>query len=163
MLKLEKRNLTEVKLPADLELKEWLGKTLEVLGKSELIGQIDLDFVVPEEIRRLNSEFRQIDKVTDVLSFSFLEGERFPMDDLVGQIFLEPLTAKKQAEEHQVSWKDEIEFLFVHALLHVFGYDHEKEADFKQMYDLQARIMPGPKWAPFVEQIYQESFGEREV
>jgi len=163
MLKLAKRNLTKVKLPAGLELKKWLEKTLEVLGEGDLKGELDLDFVEPEEIRKLNREFRGQDKVTDVLSFSFLEEQDFPKDNLVGQIFLEPLTAKKQAEEHGVSWKDEMEFLFVHALLHVFGYDHEEEKDFNEMYALQARIMPGPKWVNFVEQIRQESFGGRGV
>lgn len=163
MLKLEKQNLAGVKLPTNLQLQKWLKMTLEILGKNDLAGRLELNYVDREAIRKINKDFRHQDKVTDVLSFSFMGENRFPKDDLVGQIFLEPLTAKKQAVEHGVDWKDEIEFLFVHALLHVFGYDHEKEFDFKEMYGLQARIMPGPRWETFVNQIYRESFGEREV
>lgn len=162
MLKLEVKNFSEEKVPGDLRLAEWLGKTVKVLGKGHLVGGIEMNFVEAAEIKALNKRFRGKDKVTDVLSFSFLEGEKFPTDDLVGQIFLEPLIAKKQAEEHGVNWKDEIEFLFVHALLHVFGYDHEEESDFREMYGLQAQIMPGLKWENFVRQIFRESFGGRE-
>jgi rRNA maturation RNase YbeY len=90
-----------------------------------------------------------------------MEAERFPGDDLAGQIFIEPITAKKQAAEKNVIWKDEMEYLFVHALLHLFGYDHENETDFRNMFGLQGKIMPGQKWATFEDQILRESFGGR--
>lgn len=170
-MKIVMENLTREKLPGRLRLQFWLTKCLEVLAASGNEGGrgmlshgtgeevIEVNFVSSDEIRRLNKRFRRIDKVTDVLSFSFLGRGSFPGDNLVGQIFIEPVTAQKQAAEHSVSLREEIEFLFVHALLHLFGYDHETEADFKQMYDLQARIMPGPKWATFADQIARESFG----
>ena len=162
MIQLEIKNYSEEKIPSYLGLSGWMKKTIKVLGRQNLNGKIEMSFVKAEEIQALNKRFRDKDKATDVLSFSFLEGEKFPGDDLVGQIFLEPLIAKKQAEEHGVSWKDEIEFLFVHALLHVFGYDHEKEKEFREMYARQAEIMPGPKWGSFVREIFRESFDGRE-
>lgn len=182
-MKLDIENMTAVELPTRMRLKFWLGRTLEVLmaegdwtrvdksrqpnnGYAKAFGQrvvdsgrIELAFVDAQEIRKLNKQFRKVDQATDVLSFSFLGQGIFPGEDLVGQIFIEPEIARRQAEEHGVSCKEEIEFLFVHALLHVFGFDHEQETDFKQMYDLQAQIMPGPRWAPFVDQIARESFG----
>ncbi|MCC6643274.1 rRNA maturation RNase YbeY, partial [Candidatus Peregrinibacteria bacterium] len=128
--------------------------------KKMVKGRIELYFVDSEQIKKLNKKYRGKDKVTDVLSFSFLEGEHFPGEDLVGEIFIDPITAKKQAESHGMKWQEELEFLFVHALLHVFGYDHENKRDFRLMFGLQAQIMPDRKWGRFVEQIYRESFGE---
>lgn len=158
MLKLIKNNLTNVQLPRQDNWGKWLKRTLEVLGQKDLEGEVELYFVDSEKIRALNQDFRGQDKPTDVLSFSFLEGERFPGDNLVGQVFIEPLIAQKQAEDHGVEWRDELEFLWVHALLHIFGYDHEKKEDFREMYGLHSRIMPDPKWETFVEQIYREHF-----
>ena len=166
-MRLTINNSTKIKIPGRLRFKYWLEKTLTVLTETDQgepkgetqKGIIELSFVEPEAIRRLNKQFRGVDKPTDVLSFSFLGQGKFPGDTLAGEIFIEPEIAQKQAADHGVEWREEIEFLFVHALLHVFGYDHEKEADFRRMYELQAQIMPGPKWANFVNQISLESFG----
>jgi probable rRNA maturation factor len=158
-IKLLIENLSKQETPDKLKLEIWMKKTLEVLKKKNLVGRIELFFVSAEKIRALNKDYRNQDKATDVLSFSFLEGETFPGEDLVGQIFIEPIIAKNQAMEHGVSWVEEIEFLFVHALLHIFGYDHEEKADFKKMFDLQAKIMPDQKWENSVKKIYQDYFG----
>ncbi len=161
MIKLSSENQTKLKLPAGLKFRHWLKETLSALGEQKREGVIELSFVDTVRIKDLNKAYRQMDKVTDVLSFSFIDASDFPTDNLVGQIFIEPLTAKKQAAEKGVAWKDEIEFLFVHALLHIFGYDHETEKEFNDMFGLQERIMPGQKWGSFVEQIRRESFGGR--
>jgi probable rRNA maturation factor len=159
MIKLSRENQTSLKLPAGLKFRHWLEATLKILGETGREGMIELSFVLPDRIKSLNKAYRQTDKTTDVLSFSFINESAFPTDNLIGQIFIEPVTAKKQAAEKGVLWKDELEFLFVHALLHVFGYDHETEEDFNDMFGLQARIMPGQKWGSFVEQIRRENFG----
>ncbi len=163
MLKLYRENQTKVLLPARLRLDYWLKRTEEVLKQSKLTGALELYFVAPAEIRSLNCQYRSKDRVTDVLSFSFLKEQSFPGDNLVGEIFIEPVTARKQAAAHGVSFKDELEFLFVHSLLHIFGYDHEGAAAFKEMFGLQERIMPGRKWATFVRQIHRENLVGRGV
>lgn len=164
-------NNSKVRLPGNLKMEKWLRKTAKLLQtkaifkklKEEEEGRIELYFVDSLAIKKLNKKYRDKNKVTDVLSFSFLEGDKFPGEDLVGEIFIDPITAKKQAENHGMKWEEELEFLFVHALLHVFGYDHENEKDFRLMFGLQAQIMPDRKWGRFVEQIYRESFGEQAV
>jgi probable rRNA maturation factor len=167
-VKLIVNRLTARQLPRLLRLDYWLQKSCRELmekggddcdGREE--GMIELNFVEPAAMRRLNREQRGIDRVTDVLSFSFLGQDKFPGDNLLGQIFIEPETAKKQAAAHGVSQAEEIQYLFVHGLLHVFGFDHETEADFRRMFGLQARIMPGPKWEIFADQIRLEHFGGR--
>lgn len=159
MIKLLVENQDELEIPSKLALEKWVNRSMEVLDL-KVDGVLEMYFVSSEHIRKLNMEHRGKDTVTDVLSFSFLEGEKFPGDDLVGQIFLEPEIAKKQAMEHGVSWAEEVEFLFVHALLHVFGYDHEKPEDFKLMFGLQEKIMPDQRWVNYADQIYQEYFGQ---
>lgn len=168
VVKLIVNRLTASQLPRSLRLDYWLQKTCRELGAKGGVkrdgreeGTIELNFVDHVTMRRLNRQQRGIDRVTDVLSFSFLGQDKFPGDNLLGQIFIEPETARKQAAEHGVSQTEEIQYLFVHGLLHLFGFDHETEADFRRMFGLQAQIMPGPKWAIFADQICLEHFGGR--
>lgn len=166
MIKLLIENQSNQDIPKELDLNGWLEKCLQILkranrGKSVIKeGVLEMYFVDSESIRKLNSEHRGKDSPTDVLSFSFLEGQKFPGDNLVGQIFLEPQIAQKQALDHGVSWADEIEFLFVHAVLHVFGYDHENPEDFREMFGLQEKIMPDQRWVNYADQIFREYFGQ---
>lgn len=166
MIQLEKKNLSGIKLPGGTDFDDWLNKSVTVLKKNKLVpawegpkSLLELYFVEKNEIRKLNKKFLGKNKETDVLSFSFMEGDQFPGDNLLGQIFIAPSIAKKQARDHGLSWREELEFLFVHGLLHVFGLDHEKAADFEKMFKLHAQIMPDQKWGNFVEKIYQEYFG----
>ena len=112
-------------------------------------------FVTPEEIKDLNKKERNIDKVTDVLSFPTLDGIRgkvlspkdFPLDlDDDGNLFIGSIAvceerAKEQAEEYGHSLTREITYLICHGLLHLFGYDHEIDSDKTQMRALEEEIM----------------------
>jgi len=95
-----------------------------------------------EEIQRLNRETRNVDKVTDVLSFPTLDGicERVIekqdfLNDLdgkyifIGSIALCEEKIKEQAEEIGHSKEDEMIYLTVHGLMHLFGYDHMTDED----------------------------------
>ncbi|MBQ0098989.1 MAG: rRNA maturation RNase YbeY [Firmicutes bacterium] len=97
-------------------------------------------------MRRLNRETRKVDKVTDVLSYPTLDGIRekiiykkdFPFevdgDNLfIGSIVLNEERVKEQAEELGHSEDIERQYLIVHGLMHLFGYDHMIENDKKQM------------------------------
>ena len=100
-----------------------------------------------EEIKRLNSEIRNIEKVTDVLSFPTLEGirgrllrkEEHPLDiDEDGNIFLGSVAvcekrAKEQAAEYGHSFDRELNYLVAHGLFHLLGYDHMTEEDKREM------------------------------
>lgn len=167
MIRLRINLQNNIEIPNGIDFDEWLIQTVTKINQNEdsphrniREGTLELNFVDAADIHKLNKEYRDKDKATDVLSFSFLGQENFPRDNVVGQVFLAPEIAKKQAEEHDVSWKNEIEFLFVHSLLHVFGFDHETKADFIRMYDLHLQIMPDPKWQRFADQVFQESFGK---
>ena len=108
---------------------------------------VEVVFVDGEEIRRLNREMRDIDKVTDVLSFPTLDGikgqaicgEEYPydMDEegnlLIGSIAICCDRAREQAEEYGHSYTRELHYLLVHGIMHCLGYDHMIESEKAEM------------------------------
>lgn len=108
---------------------------------------LEVDFVNQEEIHRINKEYRNIDRPTDVISFAFLdkvEGEVSIQGDvlqMLGEIIISIDQAKMQAEEYGHSLHREICFLFVHGLLHLLGYDHQNKEQEEEMFGLQDQIL----------------------
>ena len=120
--------------------------------KEELL--IEIAFVSAEEIQQLNKEQRNIDKVTDVLSFPYLDGirgvvlnsahfgnEREEDGFLLGSVCICMQRAKEQAEEYGHSLEREVCFLALHGILHCFGYDHIESVDEVEMMSLAEKIM----------------------
>ena len=98
--------------------------------------------------------------MTDVLSFPMLDGIRgkvvkrsdFPFDFdveknavFLGSIVISMNRVRSQAKRFGHSEERETYYLIVHALLHLFGYDHEKEDDKREMRCLEEKIMNGLK------------------
>ncbi len=87
-------------------------------------------------IHHYNKEYRGKDKPTDVLSF--------PLEDdiMLGDIVISLDTAKRQALEYDIMLDREAAFLFIHGLLHLLGFDHERSIeDEKEMFLLQEEIL----------------------
>ena len=109
----------------------------------------DVTIVDNETIHKINREYRNVDRPTDVISFAFLdeESERQlkggPIN--LGQIIISFQKAEEQAKEYGHSLNREMIFLFVHGMLHLLGYDHMNEKDEKVMFDLQDKILGGLK------------------
>ncbi len=97
--------------------------------------KISVAFVSESVMKKLNKQYRGVEGVTDVLSFELGEGENF------GEIILCYAQAKRQAKQMKHSVRDEITFLLVHGILHVFGHDHEIEREAKKMFPLQSKIL----------------------
>ena len=123
------------------------------LGQNEEL-LIEIAFVSEEEIQELNKQQRDIDKVTDVLSFPYLDDVRGVVltsahfgnegeEDgfLLGSICICMQRAKEQAEEFGHSLEREVCYLALHGILHCFGYDHIEKADEEQMTALAEQIM----------------------
>lgn len=158
-MKLELCNETVFKMT--LELKNLLNKSLKDVTKTlnqPSNFEVNVKFVGKEEIQRLNKELRGVDKKTDVLSFPALNivagqniaDEKFECekDFETDRIFLGDMAicvevAENQAKERDESLIDEINRLFVHSLLHLFGYDHIEDADFEIMNALEKKILKG--------------------
>ncbi len=107
------------------------------------------------EIQRLNREMRNIDKVTDVLSFPALDGIKgesikgedhpYEMDEdgvlTLGSIVICCDRAKEQAEEYGHSYNRELHYLIVHGIMHCLGYDHMTDEDKKEMREQEELIL----------------------
>lgn len=97
-------------------------------------------FIKDAKIRAINSKYRRINKPTDVISLSYLGKTDFPGENLLGEIYISLDTAGRQAQENGNSLKEEILFLFIHGLLHVFGYDHGNKTQKEEMFVLHEKI-----------------------
>lgn len=113
--------------------------------------EVSLNFVSEEEIKKLNNEHRQIDKVTDVLSFPMTEikqGEKIEKykEDFFDSVYLGDIAicikrAREQAKEYGHSYQRELCFLALHGFLHIMGYDHMTKEDEKVMMTLAEKIL----------------------
>ena len=104
---------------------------------------MNIIFVNDEEIHKINKDYRNIDRVTDVISFALEDNnEKVVGDRILGDIYLCIPRMKEQAKEYNHSEKRELSFLVCHGLLHLLGYDHvnNKEEE-KVMFDLQDEIL----------------------
>lgn len=99
--------------------------------------EVSVTFTNNEKIKNLNREYRNADKITDVLSFPMNDG-----GEILGDIIISAEKAKEQAAEYGNSFEREAAFLCVHGMLHLLGYDHEiSKKEEKIMFDTQKLIM----------------------
>ena len=131
-------------------------KVLE-MEKCPYDGQVNLVLTDNEEIKRVNTEFRNIQAPTDVLSFPMIPFETpadysvveedesyFDLDSdelLLGDIMISIERAKEQAAEYGHTYDRELGFLALHGFLHINGYDHMTPEDEKEMFGLQKEIL----------------------
>lgn len=135
--------------------RESLEKALCGFVESDVPLAVELLFVDEEEIQRLNRETRDVDKVTDVLSFPTLDGIKgkplykkdFPFDIdeegnlLIGSIVVCCQRAKEQAEEYGHSYNRELHYLIVHGVMHCLGYDHMTDEDKAEMREKEEYVL----------------------
>ncbi|MGA1861616.1 rRNA maturation RNase YbeY [Deferribacter thermophilus] len=93
-----------------------------------------------EKMKKLNKEYRDKDYPTDVLSFPMNEG--IIQDDMLGDIVINLDKVKEYSLENDIPFLRELVFQYIHGLLHLLGYDHEKgDEEEKLMFDLQEKIL----------------------
>ncbi len=103
--------------------KNFVKKVLEfVFSHEEKSGDVSVAFVKPEEIAKLNEEYRGKEGPTDVLSFPY-------GDEMLGEIVICPDVVKENSERFQTTFDDEMLLTLVHAALHLCGYDHERSTE----------------------------------
>ncbi|MCM1403937.1 MAG: rRNA maturation RNase YbeY [Prevotella sp.] len=118
-----------------------LNAVCQILQVDPKTVEVNYAFITPHQIRQLNQKFRQVDKVTDVLSFP--DGDFNPETKrrFMGDVLICRSVARRQAKAIGHSLAHEIIFLQVHGTLHLFGYDHLDSADEVKMLGLQRKIM----------------------
>ena len=142
------KTLSEEQLNLAMEIVEFASKdsVLELPEDTEM----SITFVNNEEIHEINREYREKDAPTDVISFALedegfdelpinLEGFDIPRN--IGDIIVSVEKITEQANDFNHSFERELGFLVVHGFLHLNGYDHMNEADEKEMFDLQRKIL----------------------
>ena len=115
---------------------------------------IDMTIVGEDEIRQLNASARNVDKVTDVLSFPCFDKLSLPVQEedfapsdydgrriLLGSIMICRKRAQEQAQEYGHSFERELGFLACHGFLHILGFDHIEPNDEEIMTAHQRDIM----------------------
>lgn len=131
-------------------------------GFDPSIVEVDLMVVSPRMIKKINKEYRAINKVTDILSFpNLLDPKKTGMqvlpsltkeeykDDInyetgnimLGSMYLNYHQAKKQSKLYGTTIQREVVYLCLHSLLHLIGYDHMIEADKKIMRQMEEKIL----------------------
>lgn len=125
----------------DVEIKEVSKLLKKVFKKVKEKKNMSIIFVSLEQIQELNKNYRQIDKVTDVLSFPNDD----PDDKTLGDIFISMDKAKEQAISYGHSFEREVGFLAVHGYLHLLGYDHHTKEDEEKMVFMQESILKRAK------------------
>ena len=123
---------------------EWIETALlAALGSEGRTGEASVLLTDAFGIQSLNRDYRNVDAVTDVLTFPAWEGEPLsaPPDGYLGDIAICVPRAVEQADVYEHSLKREIMFLTVHGALHLLGYDHMQAEDEAIMFAKQDKIL----------------------
>jgi probable rRNA maturation factor len=116
-----RQNITKVDVR---RLRRSLSRLLKWLQRDE--AEISLLLVDDQQIGILNLNYFQKDRPTNVISFSMLEGDYGDINpQTIGDIVISVETALRDAADENLQLMDEIEFLTIHGLLHLLGYNHE--------------------------------------
>ncbi len=136
------------------ENEELIKKVVQTCFSEENLLQtklyVSITLTNPENIQRLNKQYRNVDKATDVLSFPIFEKEelekmlkenKYLNEDALGDIVISIPRVKEQAEEYGHSFQRELSYMVVHGFYHLMGYDHMEEEDKIEMRAKEENIL----------------------
>ena len=135
------------------EYKNTIDIVLEKAFKTEELDKtniyINIILTTPENIRKANKEYRDIDKETDVLSFPMFEKDEIDeikknkpeVQDVLGDIIISIDRVKEQAEEYGHSFERELAYMTIHVFYHLMGFDHMTEEEKKEMREKEENVL----------------------
>lgn len=115
-----------------------------------LVKELNLDncmfniiFITNKEIHKINKEYRNVDRPTDVISFALEDNKDIEYKDfrLLGDIYISVDRAIEQARDYNHSLKRELCFLSTHGILHLLGYDHQTKKEEEIMFTKQKELL----------------------
>lgn len=138
MIRLELINQSSVKMPRRF-LIQWVKVVEKQLKKRSIMipekAELSIIFLDTPAAKKLNFSYRKKDYATDVLSFATEDGVG------LGELVICPQVIKRQAKEHSLSFNEECAYMVLHGILHLLGYDHEKnKKQAKAMFSLQDEV-----------------------
>lgn len=122
-----------------------INKCFEIENLKNLYVSITL--TTPENIQKINKQYRNIDNPTDVLSFPMFEKDeitavsKMGYREVLGDIVISIEQVKKQSEEYGHSFERELAYMVVHGFYHLMGYDHINEDEKVQMRKKEENIL----------------------
>ena len=149
-------NFSEVNFLDIKENEEFIKLTEKVLSKAFEVEKIDkLNLYInviltnPENIRKTNKKYRNIDTETDVLSFPMFEKDEIEnlkvngneIEDTLGDIMISVQRVEEQAKEYGHSFEREFSYMLVHGFYHLMGYDHIEECDRIVMREKEEKVL----------------------
>ena len=121
---------------------EIIKKVIEQCFKEENMENsklyISITLTTPKHIHKINKQYRNVDRATDVLSFPIFEKDEidlkiknhdFDHEDILGDIIISIEQVEAQAKEYGHSFEREFAYMLVHGFYHLMGYDHIQEED----------------------------------
>ena len=142
-----KMNTYEIFNETNYDLKKETDKLYELLAfalKREKLDNVEFNviFVDSNTIHDINKTYRNVDRVTDVISFALEDNKTIELDHrLLGDIYICVERAEEQAKEYGHSFLRELAFLTIHGLLQLLGYDHMEKEEEKIMFQKQEDIL----------------------
>ncbi len=123
-------------------------KVLDFAVKKENLKNVDFNVIIVGEdyIHELNKNYRNIDRVTDVITFALEDDDTVINASnrrVLGDVYICLDRAKSQAIEYQHSFLREICFLAVHGFYHLLGYDHQTKEEEEVMFTKQEEVLSG--------------------
>lgn len=106
-------------------------------------SEVSLVFADDAAIQRLNAQYRDKDKPTNVLSFPAARTDSAAFGPLLGDIVLARETVAREAAEENLPFKHHLTHLLIHGFLHLLGYDHEQDDEAALMEGLETAILAG--------------------
>lgn len=140
-------NTYEIFNETNENLKEEMDKLYKLLDftlKREKLENVEFNIIFVDEktIHEINKTYRNIDRVTDVISFALEDNKTIELDHrLLGDIYICIEKARVQAIEYNHSFTRELSFLAIHGLLHLLGYDHMEKEEELVMFQKQEDIL----------------------
>lgn len=142
-----------LEIEEDTKYLDLIEKVIGQAFKEEKIENINLyiDIILtnPENIRKINNQYRNIDKETDVLSFPMFEKDEIEnlinngneIEEALGDIIISIKKVQEQAEEYGHSFERELAYMLIHGFYHLMGYDHMNEEEKKQMREKEEGVL----------------------
>jgi len=126
-------------LPTRHEFERWVRSALEAVDSAV---ELAIRIVDEQESRQLNSRYRGIDKATNVLSFPFEAPPGIDSDYLGDVVICAPVVQREAQQQHKPE-KHHWAHMVVHGVLHLRGYDHQRDEQAEEMEMLEKQILAG--------------------
>lgn len=131
------------RLKGSVKIKRFIGKVISENGK--ISGDLSFIFTDDDSLRKINIEFLEHDYFTDVITFSYNQG-----NVINGEIYISIDTVRENSLNYKDSLQGEVLRVMVHGVLHLLGYDDKTDAQRKKMSRLE------DKWLKFAESMHYE-------